>query len=542
MVTIFSPIYANKKKAGLQLATGRGDGYSVELKYLQAYAFPPDFALAYNIYFSTEQDEVFKEGVKFVVIDPTQVTAILKGFRPGDVVYFAVRATEFPSADVRLSALPEIDGCRIYPEAALTSDITATDIRIPVEDIQLFPPLGIVQIGVELIRYTSVDIPAGELVLFSVDDRGYFNTPASLHTVDGYDGTVVQPNPLVRHFIGFEDRNILVQLVHIRFQFPNYPRTDNDGYKDKVDIVKGTDNLQIVEENNDDLLEWDFTGWRRDSPLEIVSGKCIGTYIGGEYFCADGYNGVGRQIRGIPLPDANNQRLQLQLETTGDPVVLLRRQTQGKVSFHYYNTLENTAYRGLDNSGTDLVHGYEQFFNPRRSDGKILVRFDPTREDIKREQMGLENEFVPNCYTLAYPVLKDGDVIVRFNVDGTEEWRYEIINVERNKLTRVGDDTTPAATSGAQKFTAIRIRKTDPIYSIGVFCDRSTMPSRATTSVGSVSGPGGIPPHVHEVIISEVTTMPNQINQFTSISQGHNHEVVNGIVKPVLGHTHDLIF
>ena len=537
----YTPRYANKKLAGLKLATAKGDGYTIELTYERAYAFPPDFTMAYNIYFSTEERDVFTEGVKYIVTDPTHVIAVINGFRPGDVIYFAVRATEWPAEDVRLSGLPADQGFRTYPEAVLTSDISDTDLLIPIEDADQFSAIGVVQIGAELIRYTALDIPGGNLVLSGINDRGYYSTTARLHTTDGYDGVRYYDNPLVRHFIGFEEENVDVMLVHNRFQYPHYPRTDADGYKEKVDVVQGTSNLATLDDDNSDLPSWDYSGWRRDHPQDIYSGKCVGSYIGGEFYCADGYDGAGRQLRGIPYSDHNNMRLEIALETYGDPCVLLRRMTEGKVSSHYYNTIENTAHRGLDNSGTELVHGYEQFDNDKRSDRKILVYFGPTKEDIKRDEPGLENDFVPSCWTLAYPIVKDGDVIIRFNIDGTEEWRYEIINVERNRLIREGTDTTPATTSGAQKFTAVRIRKTDPINQVKVYSDIATIPSRLATDVGFVAGPGGIPPHVHEVIVSELTVTPGQINQFTSIAEGHNHEVLGGAVQEVLGHQHSII-
>ena len=33
--------------------------------------------------------------------------------------------------------------------------------------------------------------------------------------------------------------------------------------------------------------------------------------------------------------------------------------------------------------GTKFVIGYEQYYNPRRSDGRILIRVGPTPENLK---------------------------------------------------------------------------------------------------------------------------------------------------------------
>jgi hypothetical protein len=534
-----SPKYANKIKVGLDVATSLGDGYSVVLQWFKAYPSPPNWTLAYNLYYSTDIKEVFPEEPKFVITDPAVTKATLTGFKPGDVVYFAVRATEWPDGDSFLAMLPESDGFRFYSESALSQDISDSQLTIPLDDIVQFPSYGVVQIGSELIRYSSVDLLNSNLLVYP-SGRGYLGTNPTLHTVDGYDGYVYS-NPLVRYFKGFEDGNVAAQMVHNKFQFTEYPRTNADGYKDKSDVVYNQSSLNKTEEQNTDLPEYDFVGWHRDHPQEILSGSCIGTYMGGTYFCADGYNGVGNQLRGLSLSELNNQRITMQLEADGDRCVLLRRMTEGKVSFHYSNTIENTAYRGLDNSGTDLVHGYDQFFNLRRSDRRILVRFSPTKENIKREDSGLENEFQVSCYTTPFPVIKDGDVIVRFNYDNTEEWRYEIIDVERGRLAVEGSDTTPAANSGLQKFTAVRIRKTDPIYQIGIYKDIATLPAVLATGIGMVSGPGGIPPHTHEIHISEKTTSIGQVNQFTTITYGHNHPIENGVLKDVLGHTHTIM-
>jgi hypothetical protein len=525
------PTYHNEPFRGCRFAGSSGDGYTVILRWYKAVPVPNDYILAYNIYYSTNRDEVFSEDVKFMVPDATRDTVSVTGLRPGDVYYFAVRATEFEPGTVNLNQLPATGPCRVYPEAALRFNITDESLRIPIQDADQFPALGVVQIGAELIQYSSLDIADGYLILSDIDQRGVYNTEARLHTVDGYDGYRTYDNPFVRFFKGFEDDNGAVVLEENKFEFPNYPRTDADGYKDRVDVVNK--DYTPIDEANDDFKHWDQTGWRRTHPADMLAGKCIGSYYGGEHFCADGYEGVGRQVRGLSFQDHMNQREELLLETDGRPCMLFKRQWEGKVSNTYINHRENTAHRGLDNYGTSMVHGYEQFFNSRRSDGKIMVRFGPTKEDIKRNEEGLENEFIPNCWTLVYPSIKDGDFIIRYDLNGAEEFRYEIIDVERNDTVLEG--------TGAQKFTAVRVRKTDPIYQVRAIHDTATMPEELSTSIGMVSGPGGIPPHIHMIKINENITVVDQVNQTTSLMQGHNHPVVSGVVQEVLGHTHTIV-
>ena len=274
------------------------------------------------------------------------------------------------------------------------------------------------------------------------------------------------------------------------------------------------------------------SGYRRTSPKDLLAGKCLGTYFGGELGCADGYESTGG-LRGVSVQDQMLQRQEMLLETDGDDCILFKRMWKGKVSKHYDDAKENTAYRGLDNHGTALVGGYEQYFYPRRSDGRIKVRFSPTKENYERQEAGIENVFTVNCWTLVIPVVKDGDFIIRFNKDGTEEWRYEVLDVERNK--------TLLMDTGLQKFTVARVRKTDPIYTVSAIRDTSMFPKELLTGMGMVSGPGGIPLHAHRIVVNEKVLAVQQINQTTSIAQGHTHDIINGVVQNSLGHTHSIV-
>jgi hypothetical protein len=163
-----------------------------------------------------------------------------------------------------------------------------------------------------------------------------------------------------------------------------------------------------------------------------------------------------------------------------------------------------------------------------------LVRFDATEEDIKVENGGLENTFLPNCWTLGFPAIHDRDFLIRFDEDNNEEFRYEILKVTRNTVFQ--------GASGAQKFTARRVRKTEPIYQWRAFRDASTMPTALNTSIGVLRGPSGsLIPHTHEIVINESIVALGQIGQTTSVVEGHNHTVIGGVVQEELGHTHTII-
>ncbi len=532
-MTCFVPriLYANPPFRGLAFAGSRGDGYSVELKWVQAYSGSPPFQIVYNLYYSTHKEDVFTEGVKFVVLDPTQIQSVIEGgLTPGDVYYFAVRSALQNPNDTYLAGLPSAGDYKLYPEAMLLANIGISDLVIPVSDIELFPARGVIQIGAELIAYSNVDLPNSRLLLTSVSQRGYYGTNAREHQTNGYDGYVYR-DPLVKFFIGFEDGNLSVVLAENKFFEPNFARTDADGYRTQKDLL--TTDFDSDEADQIDFAPFDYAGYRRTDPVDLLAGKCVGSYYGGQHFCADGYGGVGMQVRGLDIATINDQRQEVLLRTTGKPCVLVKRLWAGITCSCVLSSRETPEHRCPRCFGTGFVTGYEQFYNPRRSDGRILVRFDPTVEDLIPMDAGLESDFKPNAWTLSVPIIKDRDFIIRFNHDGTEEFRYEVLNVTRNSILL--DNV------GAQKFTVVRVRKTDPIYQWRAFRNTANMPSTVTTSIGQVPGPGGILPHTHNIVVNENVISLVQLNQTTSVSQGHNHPIINGVVQEVLGHTHTII-
>ena len=245
--------------------------------------------------------------------------------------------------------------------------------------------------------------------------------------------------------------------------------------------------------------------------------------------CIDKY-GNHNVYRGFSVQDHNNQRQEILLSVTGRVATLIQRIRTGVTCSCYLESSEYPDDRCPFCLGTKYVIGYQQYYNPRRSDGRILVRPSPAEEDVKMMEAGLESEFQTEFWTLTVPTIKDRDIIVLYDLNGNEEYRYEVLSVTRNN-TLIGQQ-------GGQKFRAQRIRKFDPAYQVRVFSDTSEFPSKLNTSIGIASN---IPPHTHEIVINEGILSVSQINQVTSVSQGHNHEIVDGIVSTVLGHSHTII-
>lgn len=537
-----SVYYLPHTTGGILSAASLGNNSTIKIKWCKAYPTDISYTLAYNIYYSTVREDVFKEGVKYISINPNVLSVEIDFFTPGDTYYFAVRATQYLGGWTDLSGLPDSGDSKILSEGILLEDLNIDGYEIKVSDIESFPNYGIVQIGKELIRYSNKDIPNQLLVGLT---RGFLDTNIRYHLTSGFDGYETTSS-VVQFFKGLEEHNEVVFQETCVTDWPNYPHTDTDGYREiKKDFI--TTDLSASDASQADFPRYDFAGWRRTNPLDIIRGTCIGTYIGGERYCADGYDGVGRKIRGVALNDVSHQRLEVLLETTGDECILVKKMHTGKLCSCFDPHREYPDDRCIHCNGQGFLSSYIQFFNHRRSSGRIKVRFDPNEDKVQLTDAGFESIFNNSAWTLVYPIIKDRDFLVRLSEDGQEEYRYEVMSVTRNKLFE--------GYSGAQKLSLQRVRKTDPIYNVRVNYDTSEVPSIIQTTIGFVSGPGGIPPHTHEIHVGPKNLVAglNSLNQLTEISQGHNHLIRSGVISNYLSnyngkygsanlaHTHEII-
>lgn len=648
--------YANVVDSGLDKVASLGDGHTINMTWFTAYPDSQLNKIAYHLYYSTNQDMVFDEGVKFVVIDGSTSANIID-LTPGQDYWFSMRPVEYNSSVITfLSNLPvSHDNVRFYPSSMLRSDISATDLVIPLMDVEGFPNSGIVKIGVELIQYLAVDIVNKTLIVspgtggtpahfvlqsnsqfylpaatnvgqgsiasltlssttppsetwtircvfvqrdtfnnpipgtarfeatgsisgnsrdqygntvtwlangpivsngflsFSVVEtspafregdyftiqvvgvapgvpggRGFNFTPVSLHTVSGFDGTNTW-SPVVSMFAiteatGWDN----IYACQSRFEYPNFPFNIIDGYHQVPKDVLSTD-LSAADAANVNFPMYPYDGWHRTDPVQLLNGTCVGSYIGGEMGCIDQF-GNYNIYRGMSLQDQNTQRQDILLSVTGRPAVLIKRVQTGITCSCYLINSEYPDDRCPFCYGTKFVFGYEQYFDPRHSDGRIQVRVGPTAENLKMYEAGLESEYPLDIWTLTVPTIKTRDVLVLFDQDDNEEFRYEVAAVTRNNTINGLD--------GGQHLATFRIRKFDPAYQIRIFRNTADFPSKLQTSLGFTAG---IPPHSHEIVINEKVLSVSQINQTTALSQGHNHPIVNGQVMEVLGHTHTII-
>ena len=522
--------YFDNKSQGLIIASSDGDGYSIQLKWHKAFASNKTNSIGYHIYMATDEDNVFSEGPKFVSIDGSLKTTIYE-LVPGEMYYFAVRAFEYSPVLFDINNLQRaFSNLIVYPNSLLIADITATSTLIPVMDAEIFPNFGVVQIGYEMIDYSSINTISNNLILTSTAQRGFFSTNARFHNTDGYDGYNVIFPPLVHFTFGREETNKKISSCESRFEYPYYQYTQDYGFHQVTKDILTTD-LAASDASNENFPTYDYAGYHRTNPVELVNGTCVGSYIGGEMFCADGYSGVGRMVRGLSVQNQNTQRQDILLNLTGEGVVLLKRMWEGITCSCYTPGQEDADDRCPYCYGTKFVMGYNQYYNPRRSDGKILVRFGPADDDVVTTDSGFESTFTTDCWTLTVPTVKDRDILIRFDQDGNEEFRYEILSVNRNKLL--------LDLQGVQKFRVQRIRKYDIAYQIRAFRDTAFIPQAISTTLSSTRG---IPSHSHTIVINESITDVSQINQTTGISYGHNHAVINGVIgTDVLEHSHIII-
>jgi hypothetical protein len=267
----------------------------------------------------------------------------------------------------------------------------------------------------------------------------------------------------VKLFRGVEDGNTVIVAGTAAWTKENGPprnldalgefNVDADGYRtNEEDII--TSDLSSSDANTVDFPNYDYCGYHRPSMQTYFKGGCQQSYAWGEL------NGE----RGIGLQDQNLARLDMMLQTTGEPFVLLRRKQTGKrcrcISLRHEHQQARCQYC----YGTGFEGGYDRYFNTRaiseyytNTQGMILIRVNPYEDDVKLDAAnGIMQTTELTAWTINVPTIKDKDHLVRFNEDGTEEFRYECLNATRSKIM--------FGLTGQQTLKLKRLDKTSIIY------------------------------------------------------------------------------
>jgi len=441
------PSWTNR--LGLMKVDDLGNGSGIFLGWEEARPANYLHAVHYNVYYSDARLTVFEEGPKATTAEKYS-TIYLND--PGNVYYFAVRACEF-SAEFDISEMSQV-GVHLYsyPDAtALTDDLAFASVDgydVLVEDVTGFPDVGELLIGREILYYAGID-RANNRFIVPDDGRGYETTSIDQHR----EGAVVS------FWTGVEDGNTVIRQG-IATWFKQTPRNVDavgelnvgvDGYRTISEDLVTTDLSSNDENNQDSFPSFDFTGYHRPSPQSTFSGDCVGSYAGGEF------NGA----RGLFLNERNLARLDMLLQISGEPIILLRRIWHGEKCSCYGLRREHQRTRCEKCYGTGFNGGYDRFINTRpisetsrNTEGCILIRVHPFVDDLKIEQsQGLIQPSELTAWTISVPQIKDRDIIVRFDGDGVEEFRYECLDVTRSKILM--------NSVGRQEFRMRRLDKTD---------------------------------------------------------------------------------
>lgn len=439
-------------KIGIELAEDLGNGMGVSLLWRQAKPANYNNSVHYNIYIADSRFSVLESKPRAITLQTSGTVFV----EPGNLHFFVVRATEFDISKFDISELEQIsDGVFAYPASAvLNNDVSVGQTTVVVNSTDGFPNKGYLKINFEILYYYFKDSNT-----FYIDSNGraQFVTIEEQHIV----------GDAVELFKGVEDGNTIVAPCTAAWtKEGGIPRdlehigefnVGEDGYRSNhTDII--TTDLSASDNSTSDFPNYDYAGYHRPSMQAYFKGGCINSYAWGEL------NGE----RGIGLQDQQLSRLDMLLQNTGEPVVLLKRKQTGKRCRCIDLRREHQQQRCQFCFGTGFDGGYDRYYNNRpiseydvNNLGRILIRVDPYDDDVKLEQAnGISQVVELNAWTINLPTVKDRDIIIRYLEDGTEEFRYECLSVTRNKLM--------FNLTGSQKFKIKRLDKTSIIYSFVV--------------------------------------------------------------------------
>lgn len=215
--------------------------------------------------------------------------------------------------------------------------------------------------------------------------------------------------------------------------------------EDDTETPIASDDIKAITDKNINVRDWStvnaqkhkhypFTGYHRFTPYQYLNSCRLDVYV--------------RHI----------QRLEMMLQATGERVTLYRRRWSGEMCYCVDTRRGQFDKRCPSCFGTGWVGGYEKYENPEDPFGKIWVRFAPVPDDLNLQSQGMRQDYIPNLWTLPVPVLKDRDVIVRYDASGKEVWRFVILNATRN-VGFFGKFVS-------QMFSMQRLDKTDPAYKV----------------------------------------------------------------------------
>lgn len=382
------------------------------------------------VYYSKNRLAIFDSLPKVIVIN-AQGTVISE-LENGQPYSFAVRSMEIykelfdPAGMVETYA----NTYEVPATTSLSTTLSEEDDRIYVDSVAGYPDSAFLLVDEEIIRYIAVD-RTDKYFTISNNGRGVSGTTIKEYT----------SGEAVSLFFNCNDQNTNIISATPTFE-------DGYGYNRQLNGI-GTLVPDYSDEENKDFQSEDFCGYHRTSPDLTLSGKDdCGSYLGGEW------NGS----RGISLFEQMQAREETLLDTTGEPVMLLKRIWSGRTCPCLNLRRVHPKMKSCEDCyGTGFEGGFTQYNYLKRNDTLIMMHFNETVEDLRLgAHEHLMQEMEPNTWTLPNPVIKDRDLIVRFSFSGEREYIYEVLNSSREKsLLR---------NYTRQKLNLKRLDKTDPVY------------------------------------------------------------------------------
>lgn len=425
------PSWYDKDSIGIKQANDLGLGTSLELNWFPAKSPAGNSKTYYNIY---QADGLINMLSRTPLGFSSGYSAIIPNVIPGKGYYYLVRAA-YQLNNLDESGFEQLSsGFFKYPDKVTTTQAFNTGQvgTLFVSSTAGFPFSGYLNIASEVLRYSGITNNT-----FNITGRDVFTIDA---VKDYPSGTAVV------FFKGIEETNRYYYRTEATWdKDSNVPRMpggpdynqDADGYR-SIGEDDVTEDHSEEENQNEVLPTFNYCGYRAQDYTRLYSRNVCGTYSGGRQ---DGFAG------GIDVAAASTQRAEQMIQLTGVPFILLRRKHTGKQCPGLSLRTEHPRARCGICYGTEFLGGYDRIYSPRQlspgvdnPNGFILMRINPYVNDLDlTPDRGLAQVDQLDVWALPAPIIKDRDVVVRFIIDDVnhtyiEEFRYEILNVTRNKL------------------------------------------------------------------------------------------------------------
>jgi hypothetical protein len=454
--------WADPYQIGIRRVEDLGIGTSVKVQWYDAKA-PAGFSRIYfNVYQGRSLGSLFNM-IPIGVATSPNLEGIVPNVSPGFSYYYGVKAT-YQIQDLQLFGFDQLSATLFsYPDPVEVNEpdgyyfTTQNNGPLVVSSTTGFPLQGFLNIGKEVLQYSSITATS-----FNIIGRDLF----TIGLVEDY------PNgEAVVFFKGIQDGNQRffrvipswdaardVPLMPLPDGYNGIPadgygglsyNQDEDGYRSVRDDIVTEDHSEF-EEDNSDFDTFPFCGYRASNPVDLYSRNQCGTYHGGRTMQSISGVNDGDPVEvagGVDIFEGSQQRAEVILSVTGEAFILLRRKTTGRKCPRLSIRSEHPHARCLTCYGTTFLGGYDRFFNTREiqpaepnTNGFVPMRVSPYNNDLELTlDRGLAQVDQLEAWTISVPIIKDRDILIRYILDEStglymEEFRYEVLHVNRNKL------------------------------------------------------------------------------------------------------------